>query len=352
MSEDEEEDEDDDYFQDEDLEEEKKKKEVLKMKERAIAEDKKRNESPAIKEEVAKQTEPIELETTAKNQPVIDQVVEEEKEKKPSGMSLILPALQNHGFSDEDSDDDNESLKDPNEKRREEEKEAADLVAEIEALEVASVPVEKVIEPVQQPVRQPEVAAPSTPTTEKPATYEPIPFERPLGVPSSKGETIAQEQPIVEKPREETPIVKATMEDIQKELALTAAAVGLAMPTENHTQMEHKVEPTPITTTEEKQINHLAAILPAVEESVRNVKPQPDFKKTEHHVLPEDRERANRSSEFEYSIEDPIDLDMFRDNVIAIQAIDPKDIPANNCKPREQELAGKNDFEICVAYSV
>jgi hypothetical protein len=100
--------------------------------------------------------------------------------------------------------------------------------------------------------------------------------------------------------------------------------------------------------------NHLAAILPAVEESAKSVKnggidkeilsasvaaTAPKNKKLD--IKPEDHERANRSREFEYSIEDPIDLDMFRDNVIAIQAIDPKEIPANNLKPREQEAAGK-----------
>ena len=31
---------------------------------------------------------------------------------------------------------------------------------------------------------------------------------------------------------------------------------------------------------------------------------------------------------------------MFRDNVIAIQSIDPKDIPINDLKPRQQEEAG------------
>ncbi|KAI8890300.1 hypothetical protein K501DRAFT_237334 [Backusella circina FSU 941] len=50
-------------------------------------------------------------------------------------------------------------------------------------------------------------------------------------------------------------------------------------------------------------------------------------------------ERATRSREFEHSIEDPIDLDMFRDNVITIQLVDTSNIPENKLTPREQEEA-------------
>lgn len=91
--------------------------------------------------------------------------------------------------------------------------------------------------------------------------------------------------------------------------------------------------------------NHLVAILPAVEESVRSVVENTNREKIvyreDEHISPQDIERANRSREFEHSIEDPIDLDMFRDNVIAIQAVDTKAIPINMLKPHEQEKMGK-----------
>lgn len=317
------------------------------MKELAIEQDKKRNQE--------------------KSNPIKPQVVQDEPVVKPTRMSIILPALQNHGFSDDDDDDssDNESLKDPNEKVEERPQSTADLVAEIEALEVATAP--------------PAPVTPKSPTTEKPTTYEPIPIERPykppvpiVEVPSSP---IKSEHPIEEK--------KATIEDIQKEIQLTAAVVAAVNAVEIHTEtvtQEHKATPeiaspteefkamvesatdlngsndsgisvsrdatvrsSDDTVQEEESINHLAAILPAVQESVRHIKSEEEYipePSRDEHILPEDRERAKHSREFEYSIEDPIDLDMFRDNVIAIQAIDPKDIPVNNLKPREQEEAG------------
>ncbi|OBZ91293.1 Tetratricopeptide repeat protein 39C [Choanephora cucurbitarum] len=87
---------------------------------------------------------------------------------------------------------------------------------------------------------------------------------------------------------------------------------------------------------------HLAAILPAVEESVKAISeeqsklPKPS-KRNSQRSEEEEQQRASRSREYERSIEDPIDLDLFKDNTIVIQAIDPKDIPANNLKPHEQE---------------
>ncbi|KAI8056419.1 hypothetical protein BDF21DRAFT_441011 [Thamnidium elegans] len=344
-----EEDEDDDYFQDEEEdEEEKQRKEVLKMKELAIEQDKKRNQE--------------------KSNPIKPQVVQDEPVTKPTRMSIILPALQNHGFSDDDDSSDNESLKDPNEKVEERPPQStADLVAEIEALEVATAPVAPV--------------TPKSPTTEKPTTYEPIPIERPY-----KPIT-----PVVEAPANPVQLVvpveekKVTMEDVQREIQLTAAAVAAVNAVEIHTEtvtQEHKATPEFVspaaaeefkameehatdlngsgdsgisvsrdttvrssddTVQDEEPVNHLAAILPAVQESVRHVKNEEESlpaPSRDQHILPEDRERAKHSREFEYSIEDPIDLDLFRDNVIAIQAIDAKDIPANNLKPREQEEAG------------
>ncbi|GAN07432.1 tetratricopeptide repeat protein 39B-like [Mucor ambiguus] len=405
--EDEEEDEDDDYFQDEDLEEEKKKKEVEKMKEMAIAQDKKRSTS-AKKEEFEKE-EPQEA------------VAEEEPVKKtPSRMSFILPALQNHGFSDEDDDD--ISLKDPNETARQDdikdegEKEdqekhevgssssSSDLIAEIEALEVASTPITAT-------APKPAVAAESpvvekAVVSEKPTTYEPIPAERPYVpptpaavVPESKVdtplETVKQSIPdeihtvkgvsehkdeskatptIVAASTDEIPAViptdiateeiqldtPAVVKDIaqQGEEKSTAANhiddVSDSMQQTTARSSDDASDATPsgeleATSNQEETVpqkpvfNHLAAILPAVEESVKNVtteKPKV-IVDNDAHILPEDRDRAKYSREFEYPIEDPIDLDMFKDNVISIQAIDPKDIPVNNMKPYEQEKAGK-----------
>lgn len=328
------------------------------MKELAIEQDKKRNEE---------KSDPIKPEVV---------VVEDEPVFKPTRMSIILPALQNHGFSD---DSDNESLKDPNEKHQDRPQSTADLVAEIEALEVASVP------PPTAVVVPTPISTPKSLTTEKPLTYEPIPIERPYK-PSSP---VVENTPVIAQP--EPPVVEqerqATIEDVQKEIQLTAAAVALASSspaTPNHaveihtdqateykegTQEEEELKDakdsgisvsrdatvrssneTTVPEEEEEKVNvmnHLAAILPAVEESVRHVKKVEDSlpaPSRDQHILPEDRERAKHSREFEYSIEDPIDLDMFRDNVIAIQAIDPKDIPVNNLKPREQEAAGKDYF--------
>lgn len=51
--------------------------------------------------------------------------------------------------------------------------------------------------------------------------------------------------------------------------------------------------------------------------------------------------RAAHSSEFEHSIEDPIDLDIFRDNAITVIHVNPKHIAVNKLNPREQEEAGR-----------
>ncbi|KAL9549976.1 hypothetical protein MBANPS3_004944 [Mucor bainieri] len=412
--EDDEEDEDDDYFQDEDPEEEKKKKEVEKMKEMAIAQDKKR--STSAKKEEAEKEEPQEAVTEA-----------ESAKKNPSRMSFILPALQNHGFSDEDDDDDDSvSLKDPNEtarhddtKEKEEEDKtkedlekhavgssssSSDLIAEIEALEVASTPIAAT-------APKPAVAAESpviekAVVSEKPATYEPIPVERPYvpptpvaAVPESKVEAPLEtvKQPIpdeihtvkeVSEHKEEstaTPTVTAASTDeipavIPTDVATQEIQPDIPAAAKDTTQQEKEdpaiavhtngsnstqqttarssldaLDTTPSgeseaalnqeeTVPEKPAFNHLAAILPAVEESVKNVTTEKPKVVVDNdaHVLPEDHDRAKYSREFEYPIEDPIDLDMFKDNVISIQAIDPKDIPVNNMKPYEQEKAGKS----------
>lgn len=99
----------------------------------------------------------------------------------------------------------------------------------------------------------------------------------------------------------------------------------------------------------------LGAIMPAMEEAVRETIALSDPKpSTDASITSEDRSRADRSREFEHSIEDPIDLDMFRDNAINIQLIDTRNIPINDLSPREQEEAGKTTYlEIrCCMYPI
>lgn len=76
--------------------------------------------------------------------------------------------------------------------------------------------------------------------------------------------------------------------------------------------------------------DHLGAIIPVMEDSARE-------------IIGESSEMdraAARSLEYEHPVEDPIDLDMFRDNVISIPTIDPKCVPINTLTPRDQEEAG------------
>ncbi|KAI9266683.1 hypothetical protein BDA99DRAFT_30074 [Phascolomyces articulosus] len=90
------------------------------------------------------------------------------------------------------------------------------------------------------------------------------------------------------------------------------------------------------------QHDHLGNLLPAMEDAARETMAAHDRIKVNVdnvNITPEDQSRAARSHEFEHPIEDPIDLDMFRDNVISIPTIDPKSIPINYLSPREQEEA-------------
>ncbi|KAL0078047.1 hypothetical protein J3Q64DRAFT_1646431 [Phycomyces blakesleeanus] len=48
---------------------------------------------------------------------------------------------------------------------------------------------------------------------------------------------------------------------------------------------------------------------------------------------------ARKERELEFPIEPPVDLDVFKDNTLAIQAIDIKSIPINDFTPRQQEKA-------------
>ncbi|CDH49342.1 tetratricopeptide repeat protein partial [Lichtheimia corymbifera JMRC:FSU:9682] len=80
----------------------------------------------------------------------------------------------------------------------------------------------------------------------------------------------------------------------------------------------------------EKEEDHLGAILPVMEDLAREIIGE----------QPTDMDRAAaRSLEYEHPVEDPIDLDMFRDNVISIPTIDPKCVPINTLTPRDQEEA-------------
>jgi hypothetical protein len=85
----------------------------------------------------------------------------------------------------------------------------------------------------------------------------------------------------------------------------------------------------------------LASALAVMEDGKRSMRKEKMPYIKEENIPPEEMERATRSREFEHSIEDPIDLDMFRDNVITIQLVDVNSIPENKLTPREQEEAGK-----------
>lgn len=88
----------------------------------------------------------------------------------------------------------------------------------------------------------------------------------------------------------------------------------------------------------EKEEDHLGAILPVMEDSAREIIGE----------QPTDMDRAAaRSLEYEHPVEDPIDLDMFRDNVISIPTIDPKCVPINTLTPRDQEEAGMYIYLLC-----
>ncbi|RCI00212.1 hypothetical protein CU098_000269, partial [Rhizopus stolonifer] len=358
------------------------------------------DQEPEVAEKNPKETEP-------------HQVFADTEPTKPTRMSLILPALQNHGLSDEDDDDvseDEDEQLDKQEKKQghdslkkteTEQKELA-TIAEIEALEVASVPASFV--------------------SSRPATYEPVPAEGSrssvmlnqiketdeihtmqsdveqkkqseatlvvaLDLEESKNKMNAKEQDEEEqeisqienenpvKNQRETPIEDSTEKNEQKseesliekkeETQVESSAEKNEQQPEkvsiegqeekDKKQEEEKVDLKTIliesTTEPEKEefivAKHLAAILPAVEESVKAVSEEQSKllkpkKSLNDRQVSEEYQRATRSKEFEYSIEDPIDLDLFRDNVIAIEAIDPKDIPPNNLKPHEQEKADES----------
>lgn len=98
-------------------------------------------------------------------------------------------------------------------------------------------------------------------------------------------------------------------------------------------------EKTTHSTSVSDEPNRLGAILPAIENSVREIENDTILRSR---VDPQDAlEKARRSGEYEYPIEDPIDVDMFKDNEIAVQSVNVKNIPVNNLSPREQEEAGK-----------
>lgn len=86
--------------------------------------------------------------------------------------------------------------------------------------------------------------------------------------------------------------------------------------------------------------NRLGAILPAMEKSVKEIENDAMLRK-QFVDQEEALAKAKRSHEYEYPIEDPIDVDMFKDNEIAVQSVNVKNIPVNNLSPREQEEAGE-----------
>ena len=321
-----EDDEDDDYFQNEDLEEKQKK-------------------SPEEKqtEEIRDFLEETKVEGTLKN-----------SARPLSEMAFILPALQNHGYdSDEDdNDNDNESLKDPREIQEEkkpfEENEKEEVTKSVEP---------QAIQPAAAPILPVELKPVSS---EKPTTYEPIPDEKeatkeiptkklhemhaiytPMLVPEHKQDSTQEDAEAVTSVPE---IKDSDLSPVKQPVTDTQKADPDSGIPDNGT-IDSEVVDSGVSSSSppvEKQTNRLANILPAVEESFKHITSASDLKKSLEEQLPaRDKERASRSREFEYSIEDPIDLDLFRDNVIAIQSIDPKDIPVNDLKPRQQEEAGK-----------
>ncbi|KAG1152941.1 hypothetical protein G6F37_000654 [Rhizopus arrhizus] len=323
-----EDDEDDDYFQNEDLEEKQKK-------------------SPEEKqtEEIRDSLEETKVEGTLKN-----------SARPLSEMAFILPALQNHGYDSDEDDNDNESLKDPREIQEEEkpfeenEKEEVTKSVEPQAIQPAAAP----ILPVElKPV-----------SSEKPTTYEPIPDEKeatkeiptkklhevhaiytPMLVPEHKQDSTQEDAEAVTSVPE---IKDSDLSPVKQPVTDTPKADPDSGIPDNGT-IDSEVVDSGVSSSSppvEKQTNRLANILPAVEESFKHITSASDLKKSLEEQLPaRDKERASRSREFEYSIEDPIDLDLFRDNVIAIQSIDPKDIPVNDLKPRQQEEAGKEGMK-------
>ncbi|CEP15900.1 hypothetical protein [Parasitella parasitica] len=379
--EDEEEDEDDDYFQDEGPEKVKKKKEAERVKKMAIAQDRKKSAGNIDDSQEKEQA-----------------VEEEEGEKplnkdKPTRMSVILPALQNHRLSDDDDEGDNASILDAMETEKPEDAKAereqnespsppSDLVAVVEGLEVGSAPISTAAK-VESPAIEESVP-------ERPATYEPIPAERPYAPPQPIAEhpepsekepnrqthaveilTIA-EQPEHKEDNEATPAIATAlaMEAPAAVIPITMIENGTTKDIDDKSAIDHidkdtldqqqstttrsshdtlsTMESSSTVSQQEPQVekpvfNHLAAILPAVEESAKHViTEKPKIVEANDHISEEDYDRAKYSTEFEYPIEEPIDLDMFKDNVISIQAIDPKDIPVNNLKPYEQEKAGND----------
>ncbi|KAI8351530.1 hypothetical protein BD560DRAFT_456251 [Blakeslea trispora] len=348
------------------------------------------------KDETHHPQQEIESEAVESKEPML---VEQAPEKaEPTRMSLILPALQSYESSDDDSDKEEEeeeekhmdaSTEQTNQQGEVKEKEILDplkqteekklhqsSIAEVEALEIAS------------------LSSPSKPS--RPITYEPIPIERPwvstdanektnkiqviqldhiaqddlkeqANIPSNSSSTTEMSEENPETPtQEETETNQnepnlvekhdAVDEQINLKTALAeensapAATEELAIQkSASDTNDNVATEANNDTTKEETEkveslvAKHLAAILPAVEESVKAITEEqsklPKPSKKHSQISEEEHQRASRSREFERSIEDPIDLDTFKDNTIVIQAIDPKDIPANNLKPHEQEIA-------------
>jgi hypothetical protein len=290
--------------------------------------------------------------------------------EKASRTSFILAALQSSTISDDEEDDgDDESLVDPNEKferiREAEAKlslQSESPVVQIDKTEQAQQTEDKPAN-IEAEVEELEVASPT-----KPSTYEPIPFVRPPVKPVEKAiqepATMTRDQiKATNNDSSNQPIESESgqirdPESSDTDLDKTLDS-GIAIDHQNTRSSTDDANISSDDETDDRGLQLLGAILPAVEQSVRAISEekakrleklaseppsqQPDSP-VEERIPSEERERANRSREFEYSIEDPIDLDMFRDNVIAIQSVDPKSIPVNILGPREQEQAGRVDI--------
>ncbi|KAI9030142.1 hypothetical protein CLU79DRAFT_734276 [Phycomyces nitens] len=90
----------------------------------------------------------------------------------------------------------------------------------------------------------------------------------------------------------------------------------------------------------------LGSILPAISDSLReyNNKEAKNSKESTEESLAKDID-SKKEREMEFPIEPPVDLDVFKDNTLAIQAIDIKSIPINDFTPRQQEVADEPVLE-------
>lgn len=292
--------------------------------------------------------------------------VVEPEEKKPEeakqqgNVSLILSGLQNHNLSDDESD--NESLKDPTEHHIAPKSEALKEIV-IEEIHVEQPTKEDGIKQDSQKVIEQEESPKQVEKPTKGVEEHPVQEEKPKQAFEEVEHETKEEEPL-EQEIEAKQQAPATYEPIPEQRTKKASAseihVAQIAVTEDHkqetqaaTQEEGLSELSNILENlrpmlEKPQPQHLASLLPAVEESVKTMRSNNKFQAAKIQVetseveVTDTKQKANKEEDsgFQYAMEDTIDMDMFKENVIAIQAIDPKEIPVNILKPHEQEVTG------------